>query len=149
VESNWVHSALRPLIRPTVPASGDYDGGEIGGMIGRGNRSTRRKPVPVPLCPPHTPDATRIRTRASEVGSQRLTAWATAQHNAFTFTLPLQEGRGGEVRQSSNEMSLNLLPQISLYYTVTLLCRPLFYYYFPRMDSWMDGQIFTIDLFHK
>jgi hypothetical protein len=43
--------------RPIVPAPGDYDG-EIGGMmIGRGNRSTRRKPAPVPLCPPHTPHA--------------------------------------------------------------------------------------------
>jgi hypothetical protein len=41
--------------RPIVPAPGDYDG-EIGGMmIGRGNRSTRRKPVPMPLCPPQTP----------------------------------------------------------------------------------------------
>jgi hypothetical protein len=38
--------------RPVVPAPGDYDDGEIGGMIGRGNRSTRRKPAPVPLCPP-------------------------------------------------------------------------------------------------
>jgi hypothetical protein len=27
-----------------VSAPGDYDNGEIGGMIGRGNRSTRRKP---------------------------------------------------------------------------------------------------------
>jgi hypothetical protein len=26
---------------PIVPAPGDYDDGEIGGMIGRGNRSTR------------------------------------------------------------------------------------------------------------
>jgi hypothetical protein len=40
-----------------VPAPGDYDDGEIGGMIGRGNRSTRRKPAPVPLCPPQTPHA--------------------------------------------------------------------------------------------
>jgi hypothetical protein len=40
---------------PTVPAPGDYDDGEIGGMIGRGNRSTRRKPAPMPLCPPQTP----------------------------------------------------------------------------------------------
>jgi hypothetical protein len=31
--------------RPIVPAPGDYDG-EIGGMIGRGNQSTRRKPAP-------------------------------------------------------------------------------------------------------
>jgi hypothetical protein len=36
--------------RPIVPAPGDYDDGEIGGMmIGRGNRSTQRKPAPVPL----------------------------------------------------------------------------------------------------
>jgi hypothetical protein len=32
---------------------GDGDCGEIVGMkIGRGNLSTRRKPVPAPLCPP-------------------------------------------------------------------------------------------------
>jgi hypothetical protein len=41
--------------RPIVPAPGDCDDGEIGGMIGRGNRSTRRKPVPVQLCPPQIP----------------------------------------------------------------------------------------------
>jgi hypothetical protein len=36
-----------------VPAPGDYEDGEFGGMmIGRGNRSTRRKPAAVPLCPP-------------------------------------------------------------------------------------------------
>jgi hypothetical protein len=44
--------------RATVPALGDYDDGEIGGMmIGRGNQSTWRKPAPVPLCPPQTPHA--------------------------------------------------------------------------------------------
>jgi hypothetical protein len=41
--------------RPIVPALGDYDDGEIGGMIVRGNRSTRRKAAPMPLCPPQTP----------------------------------------------------------------------------------------------
>jgi hypothetical protein len=61
--------------RPIVPAPGDYDDGEIGGMmIGRGNRSTRRKPASVPLCPPQTPHAARTRTRAAAVGIQRLTA---------------------------------------------------------------------------
>jgi hypothetical protein len=60
--------------RPIVPAPGDYDEGEIGGMIGRGNRRTRRKSAPVPLCPPQTPHAVRTRTRAAAVGSQRLTA---------------------------------------------------------------------------
>jgi hypothetical protein len=60
--------------RPIVPAPGDDDGGEIGGTNGRGNRSTRRKPAPVPLSPPQTPHADRTRTRAAAVGSQRLTA---------------------------------------------------------------------------
>jgi hypothetical protein len=53
----------------------------IGGMkIGRGNRSTWRKPAPAPLCPPQIPhDQTRARTRAAAVESQRLTAWAMAR----------------------------------------------------------------------
>jgi hypothetical protein len=50
--------------RPIVPAPGDYDDGEIGGIIGRGKRSTRRKRAPVPLCPPQNPHAARMRTRA-------------------------------------------------------------------------------------
>jgi hypothetical protein len=73
----WVQ--LGPLgtaatIRPIVPTPGDYDDGETGPMTGRGNRSTRRKPTPVPLCPPETPSML-----PASVGSQRLTAWATAQ----------------------------------------------------------------------
>jgi hypothetical protein len=60
--------------RPIMPAPGDYDDGEIGGMNGRGKRSTRRKLAPVPLCPPQTPHAARTRTRAAGVGRQRLTA---------------------------------------------------------------------------
>jgi hypothetical protein len=53
---------------------GDYDDGEFGGMnIGRGNRSTRRKPAPAPLCPPQIPlDQTRDGPPAAAVGSQRL-----------------------------------------------------------------------------
>jgi hypothetical protein len=43
-------------------------------MIGRGNRSTRRKPAPVPLCPSQNPHAARKRTRAAAVESQRLTS---------------------------------------------------------------------------
>jgi hypothetical protein len=61
--------------RTIVAAPGDYDDGEIGGMmISWGNRSTRRKPDPVPLCPPQTPHAARTRTRAAAVGIQRLTS---------------------------------------------------------------------------
>jgi hypothetical protein len=61
---------------PVVPAPGDCDDGEFGGMkIGRGNRSTRRKFAPAPLCPQQIPLVQiRTRTRAAEVGSQRLTA---------------------------------------------------------------------------
>jgi hypothetical protein len=43
--------------KPIVPAQGDYDDEEIGGMIDRGNRSTRRKPAQGPLCPPQTSPA--------------------------------------------------------------------------------------------
>jgi hypothetical protein len=59
----------------------DDDCGATGGMrIGRGNRSTRRKPAPVPLCPPQiSHDLIRARTRAAAVGSHRLTAWAMAR----------------------------------------------------------------------
>jgi hypothetical protein len=56
-----VESKLGPLGTsatewPTVPAPGDYDDGEFGGMkIGRGSQSIRRKPAPAPLCPPQIP----------------------------------------------------------------------------------------------
>jgi hypothetical protein len=52
--------------RPIVPTPGDYDG-ELGGMIGRGNRSTRRKPAPMLLCSPQTSHAARTRIRAATV----------------------------------------------------------------------------------
>jgi hypothetical protein len=64
------------LYQPQMIGEGDC--GAIGGMkIGRGNRSTQRKPAPAPLCPPKIPfDQTRDRTQAAAVGSQWLTAWA-------------------------------------------------------------------------
>jgi hypothetical protein len=42
---------------PTVPAPGDSEDGEVGGMngFGRGNRSTRRKPAMTPLYSPQIP----------------------------------------------------------------------------------------------
>jgi hypothetical protein len=61
---------------PIVPAPGDCEDGEYGGMnIGRENRSTRRKPAPATSCPPQI----WTRTRAAAVGSQQLTAWAMAR----------------------------------------------------------------------
>jgi hypothetical protein len=67
------------LYQPRMIDDDDY--GAIGGMRnGRANRSTRRKPAPVPLCPPQIPhDLTWDRTRAAAVGSQRLTASAMAR----------------------------------------------------------------------
>jgi hypothetical protein len=42
------------LYQPQMIDEGDC--GAIAGMkIGRGNRSTRRKPAPAPLCPPQIP----------------------------------------------------------------------------------------------
>jgi hypothetical protein len=48
---------------------GEGECGAIGGIkIGRGNRNTRRKPAPAPLCPPQIPlEQTRDRTRAAAV----------------------------------------------------------------------------------
>jgi hypothetical protein len=43
---------------PILPSPGDYEDGEFGGMmVGKENRSTRtrRKPAPVPFCPPQIP----------------------------------------------------------------------------------------------
>jgi hypothetical protein len=58
----------------------------VDGMHGRGNRLSRRKPAPVPLCPPQIPhDLTLVRTLASEVERRRLTAWATARPLDWTY----------------------------------------------------------------
>jgi hypothetical protein len=78
VGSNRDHSALRPPNWPSVAAPANYDDGEFGGiMIGRGSRSTRRKPAPPPLCPPQIPhEYTRVWTRAAAVWRQRITTWA-------------------------------------------------------------------------
>jgi hypothetical protein len=46
--------------RPIVPVPGDYGDVEIGGMVGKGHRSTQRKPVPVTLCPPQSPHAVTV-----------------------------------------------------------------------------------------
>jgi hypothetical protein len=48
---------------------GEGDCGAIGGMkMGKGNRSTRRKPAPASFCPPQIPlYQTRVRTLAAAV----------------------------------------------------------------------------------
>jgi hypothetical protein len=77
------------LYQPRMIDDDDY--GAVGGMrIDRGNRSTRRKPAPVPLCTPQIPhDLTWDWTRAAAVGSQRLTAWALARP-PVNYPEPLQ-----------------------------------------------------------
>jgi hypothetical protein len=58
---------------------GDDECKVVNGIMGRGNHSTRRKPAPVPICPPQIPhDLNRARTPAAAVGSRRLTTWAIA-----------------------------------------------------------------------
>jgi hypothetical protein len=62
-----------PTIWPLVPTGtrDDYDCEAVGGMSGRGNSGTRRKPIPVPICPPQFPyDLSRARTRALAADSQ-------------------------------------------------------------------------------
>jgi hypothetical protein len=59
----------------------DDDCGAVSGMkIDRGNRNTRRKPAPMPLCSPQIPhEQNRFRTRAAAMERQRLTARAMAR----------------------------------------------------------------------
>jgi hypothetical protein len=90
--------------------------------IGRGNRSTRRKPAPAPLCPPQIPlDQTRARTRAAAVGSQRLTAWAMARPDT-KLSGPQNQPKAVEkrritslCRESSSYSSVGQLVAHSLY----------------------------------
>jgi hypothetical protein len=105
---SWGGVRLSPLgtsanIWPIVPAPDD-ECGVVGGMrIGRGNRSTRRKPAPVPLCPPQIPhDLTLDRTRAAAVGSRQLTAWAMAWPSSiksplFLFTISFRIGYSSDL----------------------------------------------------
>jgi hypothetical protein len=78
VESNRVLFVRRPifgLLYQPLMMMDDDEFGAVDGMLGRGKRSTRRKPTPVQLCPPQIPhDLTRARTRAAEVGRRKLTS---------------------------------------------------------------------------
>jgi hypothetical protein len=67
---------------PIVPAPGDCEDGEFGGMkISRGNRSTRRKPAPGPLCPPIIPGR-----RGGKPATNRLSYGAAI--SAMLLTIP-------------------------------------------------------------
>jgi hypothetical protein len=91
VESEQGPLGTLAIYWPIVPAPGDCEDGEFGGMNGRRHRSTRRKPAPAPLCPPQIPlDQTRDWTQAAAVGSQRLTASAMARpwHLSWSVGIP-------------------------------------------------------------
>jgi hypothetical protein len=68
--STITEAATGLLYQPQMVMDDD-EYGSIGGMLGRGNRSIRKKSTPVPLCEPQIPhDLTRARTRAIAVGSR-------------------------------------------------------------------------------
>jgi hypothetical protein len=92
------------LYKPQMIDEGDC--GVIGGIkIGSGNRSTRRKPAPAPLCPPQIPhDQTRARTPGRRVGSQRITAWVMARPTKQTVTMA---NRVTQIWGTTSELQLN------------------------------------------
>jgi hypothetical protein len=106
------------LYQPRMMDDDDY--GAVGGLrIGRGNRSTRRKPAPVPLCTPKIPhDLTWDRTRAAAMGSQRLTAWAIARPTTGLTSNRKMHSQKTDLYFPTNER------QSSVCYTlITVACR--------------------------
>jgi hypothetical protein len=80
-ESTWYFGPLFGLLyQPQVIDDDDDDdddecGAVCGMIIGRGNRSPRRKATPMTLCPPQIPhDLTWSRIRVAAVESRRLTS---------------------------------------------------------------------------
>jgi hypothetical protein len=82
---DWVHLVRRPLIGLLYRMIDDDECGAVGGMrLGKGNRSTQRKPAPVSFWPQQIPhDLTWARTRTAAVGSRRLTAQSCYNYSVF------------------------------------------------------------------
>jgi hypothetical protein len=80
------------IVWPIEPSADDRWCWVVGGMrICKGNRSTRRKSTPAPLCPPHIlHDLIWDRTLATEVKSRRLTAWDMAPPRQVSTSTNLQ-----------------------------------------------------------
>jgi hypothetical protein len=92
----------RPLIgllyQPRMIDDGDC--GAVGGMrIGRGNRSTGRKPAPVPLCPPQIPHdlGSNPGRRGGKLATNRL-SYGTAVDNTNKMVAPTCEVRKSLVK---------------------------------------------------
>jgi hypothetical protein len=69
---------------PIIPVPDDDKFVAVGGMTGRGNRTTRRKLAPLLLCPPQIPYDL---TWATAVGSWQRSARALAQHLCCSFNV--------------------------------------------------------------
>jgi hypothetical protein len=86
-----VHLVRRPLTGLLYEPRmiDDSECGAVGAMrIGKGNRSTWRKPASVPLYPPQIPhNLAWARTRAATVGRWRLTARAMARPSRTVLAL--------------------------------------------------------------
>jgi hypothetical protein len=68
------------------PQMMDDGRGAVGGMSGKGNRTARREPAPVPHCPPQIPhDLTCARTQVVAAVTLVLTACATTRPYIFFF----------------------------------------------------------------
>jgi hypothetical protein len=90
---------------PIVPAPGDCEDWEVGGMngFGRANRNTLRKLAPTPLCPPQIPfDQIRARTRAAAVGRQRLTASSMARPIPCKLKKKIKSANAGNLREAKS-----------------------------------------------
>jgi hypothetical protein len=93
---DWVHLVRQPpfglLYQSRMIDDDDNECGAVGEMrIGRWNRSTLRKPTPVPLYPPQIPHSlTLVRTRAVVVGSRGLTAWAMVRPSSVVTEVCLE-----------------------------------------------------------
>jgi hypothetical protein len=81
--------------RYIMPALGDYNDEESGGMIGRGNRSTQRKPSLVPLCPAQNPHADANSGRRGGKPATNRLSYDTALIQPLTETSTRNVPEGG------------------------------------------------------
>jgi hypothetical protein len=85
---DWVHLVRRPLFGLLYQPRISYDDkcGTVGGIrIGREDRSTRRKPAPVPLCPSQTLMTwPGLEPGVSRCGKPSTTAWALTRPSCCT-----------------------------------------------------------------
>jgi hypothetical protein len=121
VRMSPLHTAATPLGLLCQSQIIDDEYWAVSGMkIGRGDRSTRRKPAPVPFCSPQIPHDL---TRFVAMWSQRLTARAVARPSVLSMALqlfwlyPLNKIWG--LRNHELQMVTHWLVQLSLLYNIS------------------------------